>query len=126
MTTNVSKLGNGLKIATRSMPHATTLSIGIWVNAGARDETAKEQGIAHMLEAISDTAELGAYSAIEELDDETLRTKLRNILSYIQTGAFASDMINQNIKHTRDDFKSSEIEKIGKEIRSFMPKGTDG
>ncbi len=85
-----------------------------------------EEGIAHMLEAISDTAELGAYSAIEELDDETLRTKLRNILSYIQTGAFASDMINQNIKHTRDDFKSSEIEKIGKEIRSFMPKGTDG
>ena len=84
-----------------------------------------EEGIAHMLEAISDTAELGAYSAIEELDDKTLRTKLRNILSYIQKGTFASDMINQNIKHMRDDFKSSEIEKIGKEIRSFMPKDTD-
>ena len=85
-----------------------------------------EQGIAHMLEAISDTAELGAYAAIDELDDDTLRTKLRNILKYIQEGTFAQDMINQNIKHMRDDFKASEIEKIGEKIRSFMPKGTDG
>ena len=50
MTTRVSELANGLKIATRSMPHATTLSVGIWVNAGARDEGDHEQGIAHMLE----------------------------------------------------------------------------
>ena len=85
-----------------------------------------EQGIAHMLEAISDTAELGAYTAIDELDDDTLRTKLRNILTYIQEGTFASDMINQKIKHMRDDFKASEIEQIGEEIRSFMPKDTDG
>ena len=85
-----------------------------------------DKGIAHMLEAISDTAELGAYAAIDELDDETLRTKLRNVLKTIQEGTFASDMMNNKIRHLRGDFKESEIEQIGKEIRSFMPKGTDG
>ena len=50
MTARLSHLLNGLRVATREMPHATTVSIGIWVNAGARDETEKEQGIAHMLE----------------------------------------------------------------------------
>ena len=49
MTTSVSKLGNGLKNCYRSMPHATTISIGIWVNVGARDEQDHEQNIAHML-----------------------------------------------------------------------------
>ena len=50
MKIGVSKLGNGLKIATRSMPQATTISLGIWINAGSRDENEDEQGIAHMLE----------------------------------------------------------------------------
>ena len=50
MTAQLSHLPNGLRVATREMFHATTISIGIWVNAGARDETAQEQGIAHMLE----------------------------------------------------------------------------
>ena len=44
MTARLSHLLNGLRVATREMPHATTVSIGIWVNAGARDETEKEQG----------------------------------------------------------------------------------
>ena len=34
----VTTLGNGLRVATRAMPHASSLSVGIWVNAGARDE----------------------------------------------------------------------------------------
>ncbi len=85
-----------------------------------------DKGIAHMLEAISDTAELGAYAAIGELDDETLRIKLRNLLATIQDGTFAKEMIEQNIPHMRETFRTSEIEQIGKEIRSLMPKGTDG
>ncbi|MBF2760239.1 MAG: insulinase family protein [Ectothiorhodospiraceae bacterium AqS1] len=46
----LTELPNGLKVATRSMPQAKSLFVGIWVNAGARDERDSETGIAHMLE----------------------------------------------------------------------------
>ena len=72
MTTRVSELGNGLKIATRSMPHATTLSIGIWVNAGARDEHDNEQGIAHMLEHM-------AFKGTKRRDAQAIATDVENV-----------------------------------------------
>lgn len=46
----VTTLPGGLRVATRTMPHVNSLSVGIWVMAGARDETETETGIAHMLE----------------------------------------------------------------------------
>ena len=72
MTIRVSELGNGLKIATRSMPHATTLSIGIWVNAGARDEHDNEQGIAHMLEHM-------AFKGTKRRDAQAIATDVENV-----------------------------------------------
>ena len=72
MTISVSKLGNGLKIATRSMPYATTLSIGIWVNAGARDEQDGEQGIAHMLEHM-------AFKGTKRRDAQAIATEVENV-----------------------------------------------
>ena len=76
MTISVSKLGNGLKIATRSMPHATTLSIGIWVNAGARDERDDEQGIAHMLEHM-------AFKGTKRRDAKAIATEVENVGGFI-------------------------------------------
>jgi processing peptidase subunit beta len=72
MTTRVSELANGLKIATRSMPHATTLSVGIWVNAGARDEGDHEQGIAHMLEHM-------AFKGTKRRDAQAIATEVENV-----------------------------------------------
>ena len=46
----VTTLPSGLRVATRTMPYVNSLSVGIWVMAGARDETETETGIAHMLE----------------------------------------------------------------------------
>ncbi|MGB0464755.1 MAG: M16 family metallopeptidase, partial [Candidatus Puniceispirillaceae bacterium] len=43
-------LANGLEVATISMPFAHSISLGIWVKAGARDELEGETGIAHFLE----------------------------------------------------------------------------
>ena len=72
MTISVSELGNGLKIATRSMPHAITLSIGVWVNAGARDEHDNEQGIAHMLEHM-------AFKGTKRRDAQAIATDVENV-----------------------------------------------
>jgi predicted Zn-dependent peptidase len=41
---------NGTKIITESLSHAKSLSLGIWVNAGSRDELDKERGIFHLIE----------------------------------------------------------------------------
>ena len=46
----LTELPNGLKVATRPMSQAKSLFVGVWVNAGARDERDSETGIAHMLE----------------------------------------------------------------------------
>lgn len=54
MTTNssirVTELPNGLKVATDHMPGVETVSLGMWVGVGTRDEEPKVNGIAHLLE----------------------------------------------------------------------------
>ena len=44
------RLSNQVQIATVSMPYAHSISVGIWIVAGARDEAQDETGIAHFLE----------------------------------------------------------------------------
>jgi predicted Zn-dependent peptidase len=41
---------NGTKIITESISHAKSVSLGIWVNAGSRDELDKKRGIFHFIE----------------------------------------------------------------------------
>ena len=84
-----------------------------------------EKGILEMMSEISSTAEMGAYEAIDVLDDERLRTKLQHLLRNIQDGTFANRFINGKIKSKRSALANHEIEGIGKEIRSLMHRGTD-
>ena len=46
----ISTLSNGLRVVTRDMPGLHSAAIGIWVNAGGRDERSEQNGIAHFLE----------------------------------------------------------------------------
>ncbi|NQV46047.1 MAG: insulinase family protein [Rhodospirillales bacterium] len=50
MTTQVTTLDNGLRIVTDSMATVETVSVGAWVDAGARHEHPEINGISHMLE----------------------------------------------------------------------------
>ena len=43
-------LPNGLIVLTEQMPHLRSVSIGIWVKSGSRDETAEHNGISHFVE----------------------------------------------------------------------------
>ena len=45
-----SQMANGLTIASVAMPASHSVSLGVWVKAGARDERGDEIGIAHFLE----------------------------------------------------------------------------
>jgi len=44
------RLDNGLRIITDSMPRMRSISLGIWVRSGSVDETEQEKGLSHFLE----------------------------------------------------------------------------
>ena len=50
MTPTISTLPNGLRVVTQAMPNLETVSLGVWVGAGARHERDDEHGISHFLE----------------------------------------------------------------------------
>lgn len=47
---NKSTLSNGLRIVTEHIESVKSVSVGIWVKTGGRNETAKQAGITHFLE----------------------------------------------------------------------------
>ncbi len=43
-------LPNGLLVLTESMPHVRSVSLGVWIKSGSRDEEAAENGLSHFVE----------------------------------------------------------------------------
>ncbi len=66
----VTRLPSGLTVATDSMPHVETVSLGVWANVGARNETADINGVAHLLEhmAFKGTERRSAREIAEEIE----------------------------------------------------------
>jgi predicted Zn-dependent peptidase len=66
----ITKLPNGLTVITDPMAHLETAAVGIWVDAGARNETEATNGIAHMLEhmAFKGTKRRSARAIAEEIE----------------------------------------------------------
>ena len=69
--TSITTLPNGLRVATRHMPGLHSATLGVWVNAGGRDERAEQNGIAHFLEhmAFKGTARRSALQIAEAVED---------------------------------------------------------
>ncbi len=64
-------LSNGFRIITEHMPGLESATLGIWVNAGGRNERESENGIAHFLEhmAFKGTDRRSALDIAEEIED---------------------------------------------------------
>jgi predicted Zn-dependent peptidase len=43
-------LGNGVRVVTEKMTNVRSVSVGIWIGTGSREESAKESGITHFIE----------------------------------------------------------------------------
>lgn len=71
MTTQTHRLKNGFRIVTEHMPGLASASVGVWVGAGARHETADQNGIAHFLEhmAFKGTKRRSALQIAEAIED---------------------------------------------------------
>lgn len=67
----ITTLDNGLNIITDEMPSVETASAGVWVEAGARNETPKLNGVSHMLEHMTfkGTKKRSAQAFAEEIED---------------------------------------------------------
>jgi predicted Zn-dependent peptidase len=61
---------NGARIITEALSHAKSASLGVWVNAGSRDERDKERGIFHLIEHMifKGTESRSAMQIAKELD----------------------------------------------------------
>jgi len=70
MTARVSRLANGLRIATDTVQTVDTVSVGIWVDVGKRHEPAAVNGAAHFLEhmAFKGTERRSARDIAEEIE----------------------------------------------------------
>lgn len=51
--TQTTTLKNGLTVATQHSPYAQTSTVGMWIDAGSRAETAENNGTAHFLEHLA-------------------------------------------------------------------------
>jgi predicted Zn-dependent peptidase len=63
-------LANGVRIVTRTMPYSRSVSMGVWVNVGARDESVQECGLSHFIEHMifKGTRRRTAYEIAKEFD----------------------------------------------------------
>ncbi|MBR7158323.1 MAG: insulinase family protein [Alphaproteobacteria bacterium] len=50
MTAEITVLDNGIRVITDNMPQAESVALGMWVNAGAQNESKENNGISHLLE----------------------------------------------------------------------------
>ena len=63
-------LNNGVRIVSERLPHLRSVSLGIWVNTGSRDEAPLENGVSHFIEHMSfkGTRNRSAFEIAKDLD----------------------------------------------------------
>ena len=67
----VTKLPNGLTVATDRIPSVSSASVGIWIGVGTRHEHAEENGLAHLIEhmVFKGTRRRDAAAIAREIED---------------------------------------------------------
>jgi predicted Zn-dependent peptidase len=70
MKVEISHIFNGLTVITDPMPQLESAALGVWVNAGTRNETKRVMGVSHMLEhmAFKGTEKRSARVIAEEIE----------------------------------------------------------
>ncbi|WP_373085200.1 M16 family metallopeptidase [Sneathiella sp.] len=89
MDVKVTTLKNGLRVISDPMPSLETAAVGVWVDTGARHESAAENGISHVLEhmAFKGTKNRSALEIAEAI--EAVGGHLNAYTSRDQTAYFA-------------------------------------
>ncbi|MEI8394458.1 MAG: pitrilysin family protein [Rhodospirillaceae bacterium] len=89
----MSRLDNGFTVVTDSVPHVGTVTAGVWLRAGSRDEAPDRNGISHFLEhlAFKGTSSKDAFAIVAEIENRggsiDAYTDFETTAYYVQTGA---------------------------------------
>ncbi len=90
-----------------------------------------EGGLAGMRYSISNTAEYGDYTAGPKLIDDSVKERMRGLLTDIQSGKFAKEWVLENQAGTpsframRRREAESQVEKVGAELRALAAEGVE-
>jgi len=96
MAVEVSRLANGMTVATETLPGVESVAMGVWVKSGARNERDDEHGIAHLLEhmAFKGTSTRSAFdiaSQIENVGGEI------NAATSVETTSFYARVLSDDV-----------------------------
>lgn len=71
MGVEISRLANGITVATERLPQFESVALGVWVKTGSRNEKPEEHGMAHLLEhmAFKGTHRRTARQIAEEIEN---------------------------------------------------------
>ena len=96
MTVEITKLPNGMTVVTDSLETLETVSLGVWIKAGARFETTDNNGVSHLLEhmAFKGTTKRSARDIVEEI--EAVGGQL-NAFTARETTAFHATVLKDNV-----------------------------
>ncbi|KZM37909.1 peptidase M16 [Bartonella bacilliformis] len=96
MSVDISRLSNGLTIATHTMQHIDSVALGIWVKVGSRNEKSTQHGIAHLLEhmAFKGTENRTAFKIASEIEDVGGEI---NATTSIETTAYFARVLKNDI-----------------------------
>ncbi|HEV7254870.1 MAG TPA: pitrilysin family protein [Mesorhizobium sp.] len=96
MGVEVSRLSNGLTVATEDLPSIDTVALGVWVKSGARDEREDEHGIAHLLEhmAFKGTKRRSAFEIASEI--ENVGGEI-NAATSVETTSFYARVLSEDL-----------------------------
>lgn len=85
-----------------------------------------EGGLSYMRYSISDTAEYGDYTTGYKIVTDETKKAMKKVLSDIQDGTFAKNWLDENknnrpnFNKMREEHRNSQLEVVGKELRSKM------
>lgn len=71
-TTDVTTLNSGLRVASETVQGSETATVGVWIDAGSRYETASNNGVAHFLEHL-------AFKGTEKRTQQQLEVEIENM-----------------------------------------------
>lgn len=96
MSVEVSRLSNGLTIATETLPHLESVAMGVWVKSGSRNEREDEHGIAHLLEhmAFKGTGKRTALQIATDIEDVGGEI---NAATSVETTAFYARVLRDDL-----------------------------
>ncbi len=96
MGVEVSRLSNGLTVATETLPSVESVALGVWVKSGARNERDDEHGIAHLLEHMAFKGTSGRSAFKIASDIENVGGEI-NAATSVETTSFFSRVLSRDM-----------------------------